>query len=75
MQEVQRRGQRWIDLQPAVMHSFNDALQSRLEDSVWSQCRSWYRADNGRNIAIWPGFTREYVRAVDGQKWTDFEFG
>ena len=49
------------------MQAFNDELQARLLGSVWSQCRSWYRADNGRNIAIWPGSTREYVRAVAAQ--------
>ena len=75
MHEVQRRGARWMDLRPAVMAAFNDALQARLQGSVWSTCSSWYRADNGRNIAIWPGFTREYVRAVQGQRFSDFEFG
>ena len=75
MQQVQQRSARFIDLKPAVMRSFNDALQTRLKGSVWSQCRSWYRADNGRNIAIWPGFTGEYVRAVAAQAWGDFEFG
>ena len=75
MQEVQRRGQRWIDLRPAVMQAFNDALQARLTSSVWSGCRSWYRSDSGRVIAIWPGFTREYVRAVRAQSFGDFEFG
>jgi len=58
-----------------VMRAFNDALQARLQGSVWSQCRSWYRADSGRNIAIWPGFTGEYARAVAAQDWGDFEFG
>ena len=75
MQQVQQRGARFIDIKPAVMQAFNDALQARLQGSVWSQCRSWYRADSGRNIAIWPGFTREYVRAVAAQDWADFEFG
>ena len=75
MQEVQRRGLRWIDLRPAVMQGFNDALQARLTGSVWSGCRSWYRSDSGRVIALWPGFTREYVQAVRGQSFGDFEFG
>ena len=74
MQQVQQRGARSIDLKPAVMQAFNNALQTRLNGSVWSQCRSWYRADNGRNIAIWPGFTGEYRRAVAAQDWADFEF-
>ncbi len=75
MAEVRRRGQRWLDVRPAVMQAYNDGLQARLAGSVWSSCRSWYRADNGRNIAIFPGFTREYVNAVKSQSFDDFEFG
>ncbi len=75
MTEVQRRGARWLSVKPAVMAAFNAALQQRLQGSVWSQCRSWYRSDTGRNIAIWPGFTREYVSAVRAQRFDDFEFG
>jgi cation diffusion facilitator CzcD-associated flavoprotein CzcO len=75
MQEVQRRGAAWLDVKPAVMESFNTGLQDRLAGAVWSQCRSWYRADSGRNIAIWPGYTREYVSAVANQSFDDFEFG
>ena len=75
MRELQRRGAHWLDLKPAVMQDFNQRLQARLETSVWSGCRSWYRAADGRNIALWPGFTREYVLAVEGQRFEDFEFG
>lgn len=75
IQETERRGARSIAVKPPVMQAFNDALQARLAGSVWSQCRSWYRADSGRNIALWPGFTREYRRAVAGQSFGDFEFG
>lgn len=75
MQEVRKREQRWLDVKPAVMARFNAAVQTRLTGSVWSQCRSWYRADGGKIIAIWPGFTREYVQAVAAQTFDDFEFG
>jgi cation diffusion facilitator CzcD-associated flavoprotein CzcO len=74
MQEVHRRQQRWLDLKPAVMAASNAQLQARLQDSVWSQCNSWYRSDTGRVVALWPGFTREYVRAVRGQSFDDFVF-
>jgi cation diffusion facilitator CzcD-associated flavoprotein CzcO len=74
MQEVHKRGQRWLDLKPEVMAASNAALQARLGTSVWSTCRSWYRADNGRVVALWPGFTREYVRAVQDQSFKDFVF-
>ena len=72
---MQRRALRRIDFKPAVMQGFNDWLQSRLSASVCNQCRICYHAASGRNIAIWPGFTGEYVRAVAAQAWGDFEFG
>jgi cation diffusion facilitator CzcD-associated flavoprotein CzcO len=75
MDEVRRRGAGWIDVRESVMRAFNDEIAARLDGSVWSRCRSWYRADNGRIIALWPGFTREYRRRVAGQRFEDFEFG
>jgi len=72
---VRRRGRRWIAVRPAVMEDFNERLQDRLRASVWAGCRSWYRADDGRIIALWPGFTREYAQAVLAQRFEDFEFG
>jgi cation diffusion facilitator CzcD-associated flavoprotein CzcO len=75
MDELERRGSRFIDVKPAVMQSFNQGLQARLAGSVWSQCRSWYRAQSGRNIALWPGYTREYRRAVRAQPFANFDFG
>jgi hypothetical protein len=57
------------------MQDFNERLQDRLRGSVWAGCRSWYRADDGRIIALWPDFTREYLQAVRTQRFDDFEFG
>ncbi len=74
MQEVQRRGKRSMAIKSDVMQAYNQGLQDRLGPSVWGQCRSWYRADSGKVIAIFPGFTPEYVRAVAGQKFSDFDF-
>ena len=54
MQAVRERGQRWIDVRADVMQQHNQALQARLQGSVWSQCRSWYRLDNGRVFALFP---------------------
>jgi hypothetical protein len=57
------------------MQASNAALQARLGDSVWAGCRSWYRSGDGRIFALYPGFTREYVRAVRGQEFGEFDFG
>jgi hypothetical protein len=75
MQAVLAGGHRHIAVRPAVMRAHNEALQQRLAGSVWSQCRSWYRAENGRIVAIFPGFTREYVKAVRRPRLAvDYEF-
>ncbi|MCW5632336.1 MAG: NAD(P)/FAD-dependent oxidoreductase [Rubrivivax sp.] len=80
MAERERRGVRWLAVREGVMRRFNDELAGRLAGSVWSACRSWYRAPDGRITAIWPGFTREYVRRVQAQGRAeafarDYEFG
>lgn len=75
MQAVRSRGRRHIALKASVMSAHNAALQTRLAGSVWTHCRSWYRTDTGRITALWPGYTREYVRAIAQPNLADYEFG
>ena len=74
MQAVRRGQHRWIDVRADVMAAHNQQLQQRLAGSVWSQCRSWYRMDNGRIVALFPGFTAEYVKAVQRPRLADYQF-
>ena len=74
MQAVRRGGHRWIDVRPESMHEHNRSLQARLGRSVWSQCRSWYRLDNGKVFALFPGYTRDYVNAVQQPDFTAYRF-
>jgi cation diffusion facilitator CzcD-associated flavoprotein CzcO len=75
MQAVCAGGHRWIAVRPEVMRSYNQGLQQRLAGSVWSQCRSWYRMEpGGRIVALFPGFTREYVRGLERLDPADYEF-
>jgi hypothetical protein len=48
---------------------------SAWQGSVWSLCRSWYRASDGRNVALWPGFTAEYQAALARPDLALFEVG
>ena len=64
MAALRAGGHRWADLRPEVQREHNAALQARLQGSVWTHCRSWYRHDNGRITALFPGFTREYVKGL-----------
>jgi len=75
MQGLKQRGQRWLDLKPEVMRAHNQVLQQRLRDSVWTSCRSWYRSRDGKVIALWPGFTREYRQALARPDFSNFDLG
>ncbi len=75
LQELERRGQRWLDVRDETQAAFDAELQSRLTGSVWMQCRSWYRAASGRNVAIWPGYTPEFRRRLGALGFDGFEFG
>jgi cation diffusion facilitator CzcD-associated flavoprotein CzcO len=75
MQRVRRDGRRWIVVKPDIAAAHDAAQQRRLAGSVWSQCRSWYRAESGRIVAIWPGFTAEYVKAVRRPDEAAYELG
>ena len=73
--ELERRGQRWLDVRAETLERFDAELQGRLAGSVWMQCRSWYRAASGRNVAIWPGYTPEFRRRMATIDLEGFEFG
>lgn len=75
MQRVRREARRWIVVRPEVAHAHDQAQQQRLSTSVWSRCRSWYRAENGRIVAIWPGYTADYVQAVREPDEAAYELG
>ncbi|MBJ8343493.1 NAD(P)/FAD-dependent oxidoreductase [Antrihabitans sp. YC2-6] len=51
-----------LDVKPEAQREFNDALQERLDDAVWSAggCKSWYLDEFGKNRTLWPSFTFEY---------------
>jgi cation diffusion facilitator CzcD-associated flavoprotein CzcO len=74
LREAERRGAATVEVRADAARAYNARLQSRLAHSVWSTCRSWYRADSGRIIALWPGFTREYVRALRRCRFEDYAF-
>lgn len=77
MAESERRGARTVEVSGATMADYNAGLQRRLAGSVWGSCRSWYRAGGGEGkiIALWPGFSGEYARALDDCRFEGYAFG
>ncbi|MBM0124629.1 flavin-containing monooxygenase [Pimelobacter simplex] len=52
--------------------AYDDEMQRRLGESVWSSCASWYRDPSGRITTNWPGTVREYQRRTAAFDASDF---
>ena len=53
---------------------YNDMLQARLGNSVWTQCASWYRAGaQGRIFSTFPGPLVLLWWWLRNPRWDDFE--
>lgn len=49
-----------LAVRPEVEQEYDERIQARLADSVWSQCSSWYRNANGRITTNWPTLGIQY---------------
>jgi cation diffusion facilitator CzcD-associated flavoprotein CzcO len=61
---VRSRGDAAIDVRPEVAARSDGEVQGRFAGTAWTACDSWYRDGDGRIVANWPGYMREYVRAT-----------
>jgi hypothetical protein len=58
----------------AATDKYNDMLQERLGNSVWTQCASWYRAGaQGRIFSTFPGPLVLLWWWLRRPRWDDFE--
>jgi cation diffusion facilitator CzcD-associated flavoprotein CzcO len=74
MQAVAVGGHRAVEVRAEAQRTHNEALQQRLATSVWAQCRSWYRMDSGKVVAIFPGYTRDYITGLRRLRPDDLQF-
>ncbi len=49
-----------LAVRPEVEQEFDERIQARLSDSVWTQCSSWYRNASGRVTTNWPTLGFQY---------------
>jgi len=61
---VRSRGGAALDVRPEVAARSDSEVQGRFAGTAWTACDSWYRDGDGRIVANWPGYMREYVRAT-----------
>jgi cation diffusion facilitator CzcD-associated flavoprotein CzcO len=50
-----------IEVRAEVEAASDRELQARFAGTAWTQCDSWYRDEQGRIVANWPGYMREYL--------------
>ncbi|MDN5895253.1 MAG: NAD(P)/FAD-dependent oxidoreductase [Nocardioides sp.] len=49
-----------LEVRRDVADAYDEEMQSRLGESVWASCASWYRLEGGRITTNWPGLVAEY---------------
>jgi cation diffusion facilitator CzcD-associated flavoprotein CzcO len=75
LEHVLRRGATAIEVRPEVEAASDRELQARFAGTAWVECNSWYRErGDGRIVANWPGYMREYERAVRRLDPSEYEF-
>jgi cation diffusion facilitator CzcD-associated flavoprotein CzcO len=74
LQQLRRRRAAAIEVRADVEARSDRALQARFAGTAWTRCKSWYRDEQGRIVANWPGYMREYLDAARMLKASDFNF-
>jgi cation diffusion facilitator CzcD-associated flavoprotein CzcO len=65
VQQLRLRRAGAIEVRAEVEAASNRALQARFEGTAWTECDSWYRDEQGRIVANWPGYMREYLKQTE----------
>ncbi len=58
---VRSHGAAAVDVRPSVEADSDSKTQARFTGTAWTNCDSWYRSRDGRNVANWPDYMRNYV--------------
>ncbi|HXD53479.1 MAG TPA: NAD(P)/FAD-dependent oxidoreductase [Solirubrobacteraceae bacterium] len=61
IEQLAARGAAAIEVRPEVESASDHAVQHRFAGTAWTECDSWYRDAQGRIVANWPGYMREYA--------------
>jgi len=72
--QMQRHEAGAIEVLPEVEAASDRALQARFQGTAWLECESWYRNENGRIVANWPGYMRDYLAATRELDESEYRF-
>src|SRR5947209_11085018 len=74
LEALHARGAAAIEVRPEVEAASDRALQARFAGTAWTRCDSWYRDEQGRIVANWPGYMREYRQRTERLAAADYRF-
>ena len=64
-----------VDVSSGAMSAFNQSLQKRLDQTVWStDCDSWYKTSAGKITNNWSGLTSSYRAMLRRSDLSEFRF-
>jgi cation diffusion facilitator CzcD-associated flavoprotein CzcO len=70
---VRRRGAAGISVRPEVEAASDGDVQAAFADTAWTRCDSWYRTPDGRIVANWPYYMRDYFERTRVLEPSEFE--
>lgn len=63
-----------VDVRAEVQDRYNASIQRRMKNTTWlTGCSSWYLADHGRNLTLFPGLNCEYRLRLRRFEPTEYE--
>jgi cation diffusion facilitator CzcD-associated flavoprotein CzcO len=74
LQHVERRQAAAIDVRADVEAASDADVQSAFAGTAWTRCDSWYRTPDGRIVANWPHYMRDYFERTRELDAAEFEF-
>ncbi len=63
-----------LDVRADVEAGSDRETQARFAGTAWTGCDSWYRDEQGRIVANWPGYMREYLKRTRSFEASEYEF-
>jgi cation diffusion facilitator CzcD-associated flavoprotein CzcO len=74
LQQLGARQAAAMEVREEIEAASDRALQARFAGTAWTRCDSWYRNEQGRIVANWPGYMREYLQQTRQLNPSEFAF-
>jgi cation diffusion facilitator CzcD-associated flavoprotein CzcO len=74
LEQLRARSAGAIEVRTEVEAASDRELQARFAGTAWLECNSWYRDEQGRIVANWPGYMREYIERTRTLDAAEFDF-